>query len=184
MDLFELRHVATIFGVAAIAIGWNLISRRLPGQYGKAVDGAVEIVPTVGMWLSAVLMPIGSLALLALGAVVLYGLPEYRSPIVAVAMLLWAGGFASGLSSTAKIVAVRRHRIRYDSFGLSYVPSQGGERTYLALDDVDSIEFRWLGVDRIRSGEIAIPFTEDAGGSRQLAGLLDQRFLNREMDRA
>ena len=184
MDFLELRHVATAIGVAALFIGWNLISRRLPGHYGKAVDGAVEIVPTVGMWLSAVLLPIGSLALLALGAVVLYGLPEYRSPIVAVAMLLWAGGFASGLSSTAKIVAVRRHRIRYDSFGLSYVPSQGGERTYLAFDDVDSIEFRWLGVDRIRSGEIAIPFTEDAGGSRQLASLLEQRFLSREMDRA
>ncbi|MBX7513302.1 hypothetical protein K3179_01940 [Qipengyuania sp. GH38] len=184
MDLFELRHVATVFGVAAIMIGWNLISRRLPGHYGKAVDGAVEIVPTVGMWLSAVLMPIGSLALLALGAVVLYGLPEYRSPIVIVAMLMWACSFAFGLSSIAKIIAVRRHRIRYDSFGLSYIPSRGGKRTYLAFDDVDRVEIRWLGADRIRSGEIAIPFAEDAGGSRQLASLLDQRLLSREMDRA
>ena len=75
MDFLELRHVATAIGVAALFIGWNLISRRLPGHYGKAVDGAVEIVPTVGMWLSAVLLPIGSLALLALGAVVL--LPSY-----------------------------------------------------------------------------------------------------------
>ena len=184
MDFFELRHVATVFGVAAIAIGWNLISRRLPGHHGEAVDGAVEIVPTVGMWLSAVLMPIGSLVLLALGAVVLFRLPDYRVPIVIVAMLMWACSFAFGLSSIAKIIAVRRHRIRYDSFGLSYVPSRGGERTYLAFDDVEGVEARWLGADRIRSGEIAIPFAEDAGGSRQLASILDQRFLSREMDRA
>ena len=184
MDSFELCDVAKIFAIVALIGGWKFVSRRLPGYYGKAVDGSVEIVPTAGMWLSAIVLPVISFSLIALLSLTLYRVPTMPSLIMIPAAILWAAAFAMGISAIKKVAAVRKHRIRYDSWGLSYRPARGKNRAELSFSEIDRIETRLFGPSRLHSGAIAIPFTDDEGGGRQLAQLIEQDLISRGTDRA
>ncbi len=183
-DGIEPGHVALAVGLFLLFVAWPKIAARLPGAYGKAVGDEVEIVPTVGMRMEAWLMPPVALALVALFMAAVPTLLSEGLMVAMVVLPLWLGAAVMEIVRMRELRAVKRMRWRYTYDRFSLIDPASGERLHYAACDIERLEPRWFGPDRLHVADRAFDFVARAGGAEQFLDRAAIDIFNPRTDRA
>ncbi len=153
--------------VAALMLAYGRVKHRLPFAHGKAVEGKVEITPTLGHWLWAVLGVLAGLAMTAVGASVAILIPADR-PMFLLLLLFGALTLAHAGLGARNLIDLRARQIRYDMEQISYTLRGRRRRRRRDLAEVRAVREPWLGRDQLRFDDDRLSIPADAGGYRQM----------------